>query len=539
MSPENNAEKIQSSKELREHLLKDPYRPGYHFAVPEDVGKPGDPNGAFYANGRYHLMYLYNRRGMRQWSGSGFCWGHISSHDLVHWRHHPDALIPGDGDSGCYSGGGFVDDDGTAYITFWRLPLKKGDPAGTGIGIARSSDRHFDKWEKLQVPTLDGTEWGIRQIATPMCNADPSNIWKKDGFYYMQAGNLLVLNKFGREQDSPAKFRGDWVDIFRSSDLITWEYLHRFYDRNPSNRWTQESEDDMCPSFLPLPLSRDGGEMSDKYLQLFISHNMGCQYYIGTYARGKDKFMPENHGRMTWVDNTFFAPEALIDQKGRQIMWAWLTDNPYGELSDVLRAGWSGVYGLPRVLWLGDNNTLCLAPVPEVNILRYNFRQFEACTVKDGAETILENINGKSCEIKLTVDPRAAKTAGVRVRTSPDNEETTLLYYDAEREKLVLDSTASGKLGRKVLESAPLQLSEGEQLELDIFIDNSVIEVFANDRQAITRRVYPERLDSDQVRLFCNGGPRTGDPRTGDPRNGGEATFSKIESWEMMPSNSC
>jgi len=55
---------------------------------------PGDPNGAFYHNERYHLMYLYKR------NGSGFCWGHISSKDLVHWRHHPDALGPGGGDEG-------------------------------------------------------------------------------------------------------------------------------------------------------------------------------------------------------------------------------------------------------------------------------------------------------------------------------------------------------------------------------------------------------------------------------------------------------
>jgi hypothetical protein len=33
-------------------MLEDPYRPGYHFAIPEDYGDAGDPNGAFYANDR-------------------------------------------------------------------------------------------------------------------------------------------------------------------------------------------------------------------------------------------------------------------------------------------------------------------------------------------------------------------------------------------------------------------------------------------------------------------------------------------------------
>ena len=78
---------LQSSEAVRayrEALLSDPYRPVWHFAVPDDNGVPGDPNGAFYADGRYHLMYLY-----RNTAKAAFHWGHISSHDLLHWRHHP------------------------------------------------------------------------------------------------------------------------------------------------------------------------------------------------------------------------------------------------------------------------------------------------------------------------------------------------------------------------------------------------------------------------------------------------------------------
>ena len=39
---------VQSARMLRERFLADPYRPTYHFCVPEDMGRPGDPNGAFY-----------------------------------------------------------------------------------------------------------------------------------------------------------------------------------------------------------------------------------------------------------------------------------------------------------------------------------------------------------------------------------------------------------------------------------------------------------------------------------------------------------
>ena len=131
-------------------------------------------------------------------------------------------------------------------------------------------------------------------------------------------------------------------------------------------------------------------------------------------------------------------------------------------------------------------------------------------------------INGRSCEIQFSVDVGSAQQVGVRVRSSAQNEETTLLYYDAARKKLVFDATQSGPLGRTVVEEAPLTVPEGQPLKLRVFIDHSVVEVFANDRQAITRRVYPEREDSDRVRLFCQGGA---------------AAFTGIETWEMMPSN--
>jgi beta-fructofuranosidase len=80
-------EVIKATREFRERLLADPFRPAYHFSFPEDNGMPGDPNGAFYHNGRYHLMFLYNS------TGKGFVWGHASSADLLHWRPHPDAIV--------------------------------------------------------------------------------------------------------------------------------------------------------------------------------------------------------------------------------------------------------------------------------------------------------------------------------------------------------------------------------------------------------------------------------------------------------------
>jgi beta-fructofuranosidase len=502
-------EAVRSARLLRERFLADPYRPTYHFCVPEDMGVPGDPNGAFYYNGRYHLMYLYNR------SGSGFCWGHISSGDLIHWRQHPDAIGPGKGDEGCFSGGAFVDDDGTGYLSYWMLWGAK------GIGLAKSRGPDFDSWAKLDAnPVIKSTEWGITEATDAngktflYGSADPSNIWKKDGRYYMLTGSLLVLNKIGRAPDAPLSEQGDRLYLFASDNLRDWKYLHVFYDRNPE--WTDRSEDNMCPSFLPLPSSPAGGPPSGKHLLLFISHNRGCQYYVGDYRN--DRFTPNNHGRMTWVDNTYFAPEALMDAQGRQIMWAWLLDNPSGEKEK----GWSGVYGLPRSLWLGEDGTLRLQPVKELETLRCHEKAWGDLALADGGTKALEGVAGNSCELAIEIEVGAAQRCGLKVRASTSGGEETLLYYDADKKELVFDSTRSGREGRKAVERAPFALKPGESLKLRVFVDRSVVEVFANDRQAIGRRVYPVRNDSLGVSLFARGGI---------------ARFKTVKAWEMMPAN--
>lgn len=510
---ENISEAMENNRLFREKMLADAYRPRYHFAIPEDMGIPGDPNCAFYANGRYHLMYLYDCR------SDSFRLGHISSIDLLHWRSHPDALMPDELDGGIFSGGAFADNDGTVYLTYWALPQNyenyrtdkpMGDKSGIKIAFSRDIENHYEKWEKCKEYALKDTEFGILEICGEnggkcfLGCADPSNIWKKDGVYYMQTGNLVVLDKFRNDETAPKCYKGDWTDLFSSTDLKNWKYIHKFYQRDINNAWTDESEDDMCPSFLPLPDTKDGGE-SGKYLQLFISHNKGCQYYIGSYDKENDVFIPENHGRMSWNDNTFFAPEALIDKNGRQIMWAWLRDN----LSDEFERGWSGVFGMPRTLWLNEYGELGIAPVREFEKLRYNHKN------------TLDVTYGTSCEIKIDINMQSASKAGLKVRCAPDESEYTLIYYDRLKNQVIFDAAKSRMQGRAIVEAAPFILKDSEILSLNIFIDNSVIEVFVNERQAITRRIYNERKDSKEIKLFSDG----------------NIDVKSLDIWEISPTN--
>ncbi|MEI6678610.1 MAG: glycoside hydrolase family 32 protein [Mariniphaga sp.] len=518
-------EVIKATREFRERLLADPYRPAYHFAFPEDNGRPGDPNGAFFANGRYHLMYLYNREAV------GFSWGHVSSTDLLHWRHHPDAVMPGNGDEGCFSGGAFVDDDGSVILSYWMLWGAK------GIGLAKSTDQNFNHWEKsASNPVIKSSEWGITDLKDVsgkvfhVGSADPSNIWKQDGHYYMAAGNLLVLRKYGsrgkelpanNEKDIPLpadslNYQGDRLYLFASDDMKNWEYKHELYQSD--RKWTSKNEDDMCPGFLPLPSTPEGGKPSGKHLLLFISHNRGAQYYVGSYKN--EHFYPENHGRMTWKDNAYFAPETMVDGKGRQIMWSWIFDDRPDSV--INNSGWTGTYGLPRTLWVGNDGTLRMRPVKELESLRMKESVVSNIKVVSGSVVKLQEPGKELLELEVTIPPNSAKLYGVKVGVSDDGREETVIYYDNSDKKLKFDTHKSGlSFGRKIVEEAPFELRKDEPLVLRIFIDKSIIEVFANDRQAIGRMVYPT-LGGKGISLFSKGG---------------DINVKSVKIWELSPSN--
>ena len=67
-------------------------------------------------------------------------------------------------------------------------------------------------------------------------------------------------------------------------------------------------------------------------------------------------------------------------------------------------------------------------------------------------------------------------------------------------------------------EVAPLELGDDEPLKLRIFIDKSVVEVFANGRQCVALRIYPGRRDSVGVSIRAQGR---------------DAELRSLEAWQM------
>ena len=114
----------------RERLLSDPFRPGYHFVTPEGRCMPFDPNGAIYWKGRYHLFYIFQ-------DARGHNWGHVSSTDMFHWRHHPTGLV-----DGMFSGNCFLNKCGRPTMCYHQV--------GQGNAMAVAVDDELNEWTKLK-----------------------------------------------------------------------------------------------------------------------------------------------------------------------------------------------------------------------------------------------------------------------------------------------------------------------------------------------------------------------------------------------------
>jgi len=460
---------IDAQRKLREILVRDPYRPVYHFVIPEGFGMPFDPNGAIFWKGRYHLFYIFQDE-------RGHCWGHVSSTDLVHWRHHPTGLA-----GGMFSGNAFINKEGTPTMCFH-------DEQRDGNTMAVALDDELNEWKKLALITPKTTEGDKYH--------DRYSSW--DPFGWLEGDTYYAI------------FGGQMPGIAKCKSLEgAWKYVGDLFAHGIKG--VSLKEDVSCADLFKI---------GEKYMLLCISHRMGCRYYLGEWK--DEQFYPEFHEQMSWVDNGFFAPESLLDDKGRRIMWAWIFDRREDDTTEA--SAWSGTMSLPRVLWLDADGMLRMKPPEELQMLRYNEQRRAGLTVKADTELPLEGISGNSIELKLEIAPGEARQVGVKVCCSPKGEEETLVYYDAADKKLKIDTHKSSLgEGPKKIEAGPFELGDDEPLKLQVFIDKSVVEVFANERQAVMRRIYPTRADSLGVKLFSKGA---------------SATVKKLQAWEMMPSNS-
>ncbi|HSP55655.1 MAG TPA: glycoside hydrolase family 32 protein [Dehalococcoidia bacterium] len=445
----------------------DAHRPAYHFLPPANW--MNDPNGLIQWRRRYHLFYQYNPNGA--FHGT-IHWGHAVSDDLVHWRDLPIALepTPGGADKDGVFSGCAVDRAGVPALLYTGV-----FPEVQCLAEAVDpDDPDLAAWRKHAAnPVIAAPPAGLEVQGF----RDPF-VWREADGWYCAVGSGL-------------KNGGGVVLLYRSSDLVRWEYLHELCRGEAAETGSMWE----CPNFFPL---------DEKHVLLVSPMTLHkVLYMVGSYR--EHRFWPEQTGILD-DGGSFYAPQVMFDENGRRLMWGWLRESRDGRAQKA--AAWSGVMSLPAELVLTGGRTLFVRPVAEVASLRGAHRHYSHLPVRPGEECIADSIGGSRLEIQAAFALGAASQVGLYVLQAPGGVEQTCILYDSERQELAVDrrraSLAPGTV--RDVRSMPLRIARDAMLTLRVFVDGSVIEVFANDRVCLRSRVYPGRPDSRAVQPFARGG---------------------------------
>ena len=451
----------------------------YHLMHPGGDSSPGDPNPAFCIDGTYHLHYILRH----PWKGGhSFAFVHVTSEDMLHWTWQTTKLQPSLTGHGMFSGTGFITKKGKPAVIYHGQASERNH-------IAIAKDATLSAWEKpypVEPKTTNGGE-------AKMHHWDPDCFMINDTYYAISGGRHQPLIK--------------------SDDLVNWVYVGDFLSHELPD--VAIGEDISCPNFFPI----DG-----KWMLLCISHPLGCRYYIGDWDAHNEQFVPETHGRMNWrrpdqsiyhtVYRDFFAPESVVTTDGRRVMWAWLAT-----LHDQIYQ--RTIQSLPRELSLADDNSLRIRPLRELEFLRYDQITRNHITVTppekphDGTATEhIANLDGDAFEIKVTLDCAQVrrKRFGLQLFANEKHEGLPIM---------IRPETGSLHIGEIDVPFAVADLPEGEDLELRIFIDKYLVEVFANDRQAAVA-VYMDYQLANGLYFYTYGD---------------STTIQQLDIWKMKATN--
>jgi sucrose-6-phosphate hydrolase SacC (GH32 family) len=162
------------------------------------------------------------------------------------------------------------------------------------------------------------------------------------------------------------------------------------------------------------------------------------------------------------------------------------------------------------VLTLRPDGRLGMQPVPELQALRGKQHHLGEMMLKPGDANPLKDVRGDCLEVLLECEPGDAATVGLRLRRSPDGREQAVVLFDPTKKQL----QAGEARGHFEL------LKDEKALRLHVFLDRSVLEVYANGRECVTSPVSARGKDSLGAELFSTGAP---------------VKVRALDVWEMKP----
>lgn len=436
------------------------YRLRYHFSSP--IGWINDPNGFSFFNGEYHLFYQFYPYDT-EWGPMH--WGHAISKDLIHWENVSVALAPSEEydyssnarGHGCFSGSA-IEHEGKLYLIY------TGNVDGKVINqtqnIAISKDGF--KFEKSEMnPVIDAIpKEASRDFRDP-------KVWKhKDMFY-------LVI---GTKKDGKGK-----IALYSSIDLINWDFISIPLE-------SQDGQGDMweCPDLFSL----DNSDI------LIVSPMLGESNCNPIFIKGildyqTGKFQVEESGTLDF-GNDFYAPQTMIDNRGRRIMIAWM--DKWKTIMPSQKDGWAGAMTFPRELKM-INGKLIQIPVEEIESIRVPLGEYSNLIINNEANFEKELSVTTDIVMNIDLEKTTASTFRIYVKSSSEKDQHTEITFDLLNEKVIIDRTYSGE-GEVSSSKAPLDL-DINILDIRILLDTNSLEVFINNGlTVITNRIYADTMNN-------------------------------------------
>lgn len=466
------------------------HRPQFHFS-PEEKWM-NDPNGMVFFNDEYHLFYQYHPYGT---TWGPMHWGHAVSKDLIHWEHLPVALYP-DEHGAIFSGSAVVDWNNTTGF-FDREPGL--------VAIFTSADNYPDSDRPRQRQSLayskdNGRTW-VTYEGNPVLSdvtitdyRDPKVFWDEDTEKW-----VMVLAT------------GQSVTIYTSPNLKDWRFASEFGSTAGSHDGVWE-----CPDLFKLPV--DGDANNEKWV-MFVSigdnpkfkEGSRTQYFIGqfdgtTFVNDNSDetilwldFGRDNYAGVSWSD--------IPQHDGRRIYIGWMSNWRYA--NQVPTESWRSAMTLPRELSLISTEfgiRLVQQVVSEFDSIRKRSEKHQDFSVESDLPVPF-NMLSPLMEVAVEFENDNASSFGIEIQGAEN--EMTVICYDSGRNVLRVDRTNSGDNSFSesfaTVQEAALQLDSGK-LKLQIIMDASSAEIFANDgKAAFTSLIFPAN-PYDKIQLYSNEG---------------------------------
>jgi beta-fructofuranosidase len=444
----------------------DPARPIFHVTSPAQW--VNDPNGPIFYKGYYHLFYQLDPFSDK---GGIKYWGHVRSRDLAKWEHLPIAIAPSNdkGEESIWSGCCTINGKGQPMIFYTSIAFGK-SPLTHAEQWAATSDDDLIHWQKSPAnPVVSEELHGDKKIYD----------WRDPFIFHHQKRTFMVLGGSLNESKGGQAV----VNIYEgeNAELTKWKYRGVLFQHPDANVRTSE-----CPNFFQL---------GNQWV-LFVSPYGKVQYFIGDFDAETCRFQPRSRGLLDNGPN-FYAPNTMLLADGRRLVWGWVNGFRSGP-------GWNGCLSLPRELSISRDGQLKQAPAPQLAKLRGKSVSWRNVRLKDASKNLALPATN-TLEILAEVELKSAKSVALEFKRGAVDAKPIVVSFDG----------AQLQVGDA---KSPLQSGKGKtQLQLRMFFDRSVMEVFANETVCVTKTVSP--LSANTMMNI--------------QADGGEANFKSIQIWPM------